>query len=531
MYICELLPLKTTKKIDTLSYFTSLDISVGDLTEINMNGQILSAIVIGVTNIKNSKTEIRNQDFKIKKVNKIIKTSYISSELLKEIYNLSTLLGTSMNNLFNTLLPINILEDIKFIKRTENTSNTFYIYPTQKEVKILEKENKKNKLEINISTPSLAFLCDEKINTVIINNQNSRHYYSTFKDIDTKKCIEYFCELLNIKVIYGKEEVNNIEINIQELRNKDTEKKVGLESVYLTKDNFEKINKYLKENKKIALYTQRLGNSTSISCDDCRSIQKCTSCEKPYTLRKEIKINGDTSNFLFCNTCKVKIELDNILKCTYCKSFRLSPIGIGINGLEEHIQKVFPENDIKIISEKNINTLKNIDLLIIISIDSLFSINEYNTDEQIFHLIHNLSNTLNTKNDSELIIQTRQDKKVFDKFLNQDSILDAEKFYNLEYKVREKNNLPPYSYIITYESELDISIPKFLEIYQNFKIKIKINVEKFVTKKRLVNIKYMNRYIYFINKKDWEENLELREKCFYNLYNLNLKINPQNILS
>ena len=67
MYICELLPLKTTKKIDTLSYFTSLDINVGDLAEINMNGQILSALVIGVTNIKNSKTEIRSQDFKIKK--------------------------------------------------------------------------------------------------------------------------------------------------------------------------------------------------------------------------------------------------------------------------------------------------------------------------------------------------------------------------------------------------------------------------------------------------------------------------------
>lgn len=555
MYICELLPLKTTKKIDTLSYFTSLDISVGDLTEINMNGQILSAIVIGVTNIKNSKTEIRNQDFKIKKVNKIIKTSYISSELLKEIYNLSTLLGTSMNNLFNTMLPAFILPLIIFEKRNENKlesknniENTFYISPTQKDVKeISKKYNTKNS-----STPSLSFLCEKNINTIIINKSNSKHYYSTFKDINTKVCIEYFCKLLNIEVEYLEEENNKININICELNKKgniDLEQKNianinQLESIYLTQENFNKIKLALSENKKIALYVQRLGNSTSISCEDCKSIQKCISCNRPYILKKDLE-----GNYLFCNLCRTKTELNNILKCTYCKSFRLLPLGIGLSGLEDHIKKVFTDNDddkykelkknLKIINEKDVATLKNIDLLIIISLDSLFSIPEYNIDENIFNLLLDLSNSC--KANSEYLIQTRQDKKVFDKFLSKVEskenpleerlILDSHKFYNLEYKVREKNNLPPYSYIITYESELDISIPKFLEIYQNFKIKIKINVEKFVTKKRLVNIKYMNRYIYFINKKDWEENLELREKCFYNLYNLNLKINPQSILS
>jgi hypothetical protein len=122
MQICELLPLKTTKKIESLGYFTMLNIKIGDLVEINMNGQILSAIVISVSNIKNSKTEIRNQDFKIKKVNKIIKERYVSSELLKEIYNLSTLLGTSMNNLFNTMLPISIIPEIIFDKRVGRAS-------------------------------------------------------------------------------------------------------------------------------------------------------------------------------------------------------------------------------------------------------------------------------------------------------------------------------------------------------------------------------------------------------------------------
>lgn len=539
MYICELLPLKTTKKIDTLSYFTSLTISIGDLVEINMNGQILKAIILNFKDIRQAKTEIRASDFKIKKITKVIKEKYISAELLEETHKLSTLLGTSINNLFNTMLPVNILEKINFLPRDKNNKEvyTHIICPTIKDVKRVEKEYKKNKIEVNISTPSLSFLCNEKINKVIINKNNSKHYYSTFKDIDTKKSIEYFCSILNIEVEYEKENTKDININIQNI---DENKK--LESIYFTKENFIKISRYLKAEKKIALYTPRLGNSTSVVCEDCKSIQKCNTCSKPYTLRKEIRQDGKSSNFLYCNMCKAKTELTNILKCSHCKSFRLLPLGIGLGGLEEHVKQVFAENDeekykelkkiIKIINEKDIYALKNIDLLIIVSIDALFSINEYSIDENIFQTLISLENSCDSK--SEFIIQTRLGSKTFDRFLNKKEeklVLDSEKFYKAELKIREKNNLPPYSYVLTFESELEMPAPKFLEGYNNYKIKLKTNVEKFVTKKRLSNIKYVNRYIYFINKNDWEENLELREKCFYNLYNYNLKVNPQNTLN
>ncbi len=550
MYICELLPLKTTKKIDTLSYFTSLQINVGDLVEINMNNQILNAIVLNYKDIRQAKTEIRASDFKIKKITKVLKEKYISGELLEESHKLSTLLGTSINNLFNTMLPISLLESIIFEKRVQkeegraklglledNNQNTHYISPTQKEVKVLEKEKKNNKIKINASTPSLSFLSNQNINKVIITKKNSKHYYSTFKNIDTKKCIEYFCNLLNIEVIYEEELSKNIEIKVTEI-NEETK----LESIYFTKDNFNKIKLYLKENKKIALYTPRLGNSTSIACEDCKSIQKCSTCTKPYTLKKELKQDGEVSNFLFCNMCKTKTELKNILKCSYCKSFRLLPLGIGLGGLEEHVKKIFAENDegkwgeikknIKIINEKDILTLKNIDLLILVSLDSLFSLTEYTIDENIFQTLLSLEKACGPE--AEIIIQTRLGKKTFERFLNKErggAVLDSVEFYKAEVKIRKKNNLPPYSYVLTFESELEMPIPKFLEKYNNYKIKLKTNTEKFVTKLKPVNIKYINRYIYFINKKEWEDDLELREKCFYNLYNFNLKVNPQNILS
>ena len=114
MLICELLPLKTTKKISTLTYFTSLAVSIGDLVEINMNGQILRALAITVSDIRTSKNEIKTQDFKIKKINKIISPSYAAPEFLIELYNIATLLGTTLNNIFNTLAPIDILNQIDF---------------------------------------------------------------------------------------------------------------------------------------------------------------------------------------------------------------------------------------------------------------------------------------------------------------------------------------------------------------------------------------------------------------------------------
>ena len=180
MLICELLPLKTTKKINSLTYYTSLSVSAGDLVEINMNSQVLSALVVTVADIRSSKSEVRSQDYKIKKISKIINKNYVSEEFLYELYNLATLLGTTLNNIFNTLAPVDILNDIDFVKRDLiSSSNTHHIFATNIELRKFKKENK----NISAGMPNFEFLkkveSEKVITKIIIHNESSKYYYSS----------------------------------------------------------------------------------------------------------------------------------------------------------------------------------------------------------------------------------------------------------------------------------------------------------------------------------------------------------------
>ena len=396
MYICELLPLKTTKKISSLTYFTSLDVSVGDLVSINMNGQMLQAIAITCSDIRNSKSEIKAQDFKIKKILKIIKKGYVSGELLSEIYNIASLLGVTTSNMFNTLCPINILPEINFEKRQDRTllrqgfagqakkEHIHIICPTNLEVRKIKKAIKgENNIIYTVSTPNLEFLKmrdgGEVVNRIIINNESSRYYYSIFKNIDVKKAIIHICKVLNIQISYDdtlpsleryvaeefeekrnredKERSKETETELEHFSKKteDKEKKEieiikMTDNIYLC-DRLEKnilkiLNSPKTENKKILLFAMRRGAHTQSVCRDCSTVVRCKKCDKPYTLHIEKDSSSDQqeARYHVCHSCHDKIRLESLLRCENCNSWRIDTLGIGTQGVERYLRELLDKN-------------------------------------------------------------------------------------------------------------------------------------------------------------------------------------------
>jgi primosomal protein N' len=145
-------------------------------------------------------------------------------------------------------------------------------------------------------------------------------------------------------------------------------------------------------------------------------------------------------------------------------------------------------------------------------------VNEYNIDEKVFYMLQNMKNILNEN--GEHILQTRIKNKLLE------NINTPDYFYKIELENRKINKLPPYSYILTFESENDINIPEFLKSFTNYKIRLKVKENKF--KNKIINV---YRYIIIIDKSVWEIDNILREKCFLNLYNLNYKVNPENVFN
>lgn len=613
MFICELIPLKTVKTIQTLTYYSMGLINVGALVEIDMHGQKLEAIVIHNYEALDAKLILKNKDFALKKIKTIINPSYISSTLLIELRNIALNNLTTINNLLNTLIKLEDLHSINLNQINTERSNT-------KQKEKLEKENNKHikhkyisnlefnnliltqedfiltstemdkikakqlnhNIKKNIDTVSLKFLVSGNVKNIFIYNSNNRNYYSNFKEVNTKNIITEIAQLFDINVYYVSDHLSLSDFKTKkemyEIKfNKNDNKEFTLlhmkenPNPYLNDSLLNLIKNNINENKKILIYTNRVGLYTSSVCADCGTKISCPNCEQRNIKSNLIlKKNKQNINFYSCNKCltsydlpnfdnskeAIQDEYHNLIKCSNCNSWRIETLGIGLEGLDQFVEGLFPDKALLLDSNTHntpnkINTLiknnldKNIficnefgltllpeeffDTVIISSIDSLFNIPEFNIDEEIFYLTRNILSK--SKIASRNFLQTRLNIKYINLFLKNDENTMME-FYKNELSKREQNNLSPYFEVVTFDlpdnSQTNLwTPPNFLSSYNNIKIKLKV---RNIFKPKI--IENIIRFIYFIPTNDWntpEKSDNMKEFLVTNFTQFNLKLNPSKI--
>ncbi len=378
MYVCELIPLKTSKKIEFLTYYSTIKISSGDLVLINMHGQKLNAVVFEVNQLRESKLDIKNKNFKIKKIGSIITHNYINKNLLPSLYNISTYLGTSINNILSTLISLENLHNIRFEKRNKNSSkinfmfmyefrletlneSNYLIAPTRLLVNKFNKDYQKiaRDKKIICSTPSFDFLINPNINHVYIMNECSNYYYRMWKGLDAKLALTLVCDLLHIDITFvdsypslstysklGESDKSNI---INQVKNTNT-KKINIikmndennkaDNPYIHQDLKIKLREALKENMKIIIYNLSKGYASHSICNDCNNYVSCDMCHSPYKLTQIIKKEGDVESvtrYHECSKCNLKIELDKIILCNICSSYNINTLGIGTESVQSYL--------------------------------------------------------------------------------------------------------------------------------------------------------------------------------------------------
>jgi primosomal protein N' (replication factor Y) len=176
-----------------------------------------------------------------------------------------------------------------------------------------------------------------------------------------------------------------------------------------------------------------------------------------------------------CNHCGERREADEL--CEYCKGWRLNPLGIGVDRVAEEIAEQFPKSQIFLMDKEHVTTHKQavkvrdqfyatpgsimigtemaltylnekIDNTAVVSLDSYFSIPDYQINEKIFHILLEMRNLTKTV----FYVQTRQaDTKIFD-YATRGNLMD---FYRDEINDRKEVGYPPFAtYIkITLEGE------------------------------------------------------------------------------
>ncbi|MDE1875096.1 MAG: hypothetical protein KGH68_03460, partial [Patescibacteria group bacterium] len=237
-------------------------------------------------------------------------------------------------------------------------------------------------------------------------------------------------------------------------------------------DLYALIKKARAENGNIFIFAGRKGLAPQTVCSDCESVLTCERCSAPLVLHEK-KGRPEAERFFLCNRCGFKA--DAFTKCRTCGSWRLKPLGIGSERIEEELMKALPgygvaDATIARLDRASAPTPKRaadiierwysspgsiligtelalayldrpVDACAVGTLDALFSIPDFRINERIFSIILKLRSVAS----KDFLLQTRNPEAPVLSQGVKGNIID---FYREEIESRERFAFPPFSTFI-----------------------------------------------------------------------------------
>ena len=282
------------------------------------------------------------------------------------------------------------------------------------------------------------------------------------------------------KVKNGEYELKNIEARPEfdtEIVDLAQEIKTGNWSV-VSKKLKEEILTYLKNGKKILLFSPRRGYAGIMICGNCGSSVRCPQCDVAMRTHRSVEM------ILVCHHCGISKPMPK--NCPVCGNYNLKTAGpAGTQKIYDEVKSVLANAGVKakvlaldtdivknkteeeeIISEMlkpepavliatqmvfSHRFYLSFNLITMINLDALINMPDFRSEENLFYQIEKLINFLpaealaKTGEPKKLIIQTYNPEN---KLLEKAALGNYEEFYEAELKLREMLNYPPFYKLI-----------------------------------------------------------------------------------
>jgi primosomal protein N' (replication factor Y) len=272
---------------------------------------------------------------------------------------------------------------------------------------------------------------------------------------------KYFLE---VELNTGEERENLLKKTIIDMTREKSKKKIISYTLQ------QAISRSLKNQRQVVLFLNKRGFSSFMICSQCGHIPKCSDCNTSLSYHLDIQKRTQ----LICHNCGKKAKVMDV--CAQCGSKEIRPLGMGTQKLESEIKKMFIRAEIsrldrdslikdddyrQILEEFNqgntdilIGTqmvlkgvaFNHVDLIGIISADTLLNLPDYRSGEKTFQLLNEvISSFREISFPKEVIIQT---------FNPTDHCIVALKdqddnyFYQKEIELRKELDYPPFTHII-----------------------------------------------------------------------------------
>lgn len=354
-------------------------------------------------------------------------------------------------------------------------------------------------VKIIIGSRSAIFLPFKNLKLIIIDEEHDKSYQQTnYPFYHTKDLCLIWGKILNIPIVFATAtpslesyyEVKQNNYQLVRLHNRyNTNKLPQIEVHKINQDclfNKEvkcQIINALNNNEQVMIYFNRRGFAPIVYCKLCFSRMVCEICKMPLVFHKR-------KNGLLCHDCKKLKPLD---LCDKCQEPSLTLHGLGIEKLQEIINKEFNTNksiilssdyidnsseiekicekinneDIQIIIGTQLVTkghnFKKISLVVVLNMDFM-CLDLYFREHLFQNLIQLAGRSGRGTTDGKLLIQTSKPNHWFlEPIINQ----NYEKFLEEELNNRKISKFPPFFTIFKiFHNKIDI-FSKFGNIYNH----------------------------------------------------------------
>ncbi len=548
MFVITVLPIKNGFG-EAISYFSAREVVAGSLVLVPLRKSEILALVLNSESAEIQKAELRSSNFSLRKIGKIKSKPFLSSQWMNAMKRFAEYFAISEGEAVATLIPKIALENItsqkinspedahqgevtffqgdseerislyKRVIREEfaKKRSVFLCLSTREEIERARKsyslgiekyafifradmtkrefvKNIRTMSKIShpvliIGTPNFLFLPMRDLGMIILDNENSDSW-KTFNRpfVDLRKFVAFFAEESGFKLLSGDlvlsvETLNTQEQNDLSFHNLTLTKMkvVEMKKEIISKELLDLIAEAREKNKGIFIYATRRGLSSTTVCRDCGETVICNNCSSPVVLYKK-----ESRNIFKCHQCGEERSAQEV--CKNCGSWRLLPLGVGVEKVAEEVRKAFPQIEIteinseaghpkapfgKIIigTEMALNYLHSqIDFSAIASIDSLFAIPNFRIREKIFRLLMQIRSITNEK----FFVQVRNTELETVNLALSGNILD---FYKREIVERKELDYPPFSVFIKITSRgtrlfVEKEMAKLVDLLKNKNLEI-----------------------------------------------------------
>ena len=334
-------------------------------------------------------------------------------------------------------------------------------------------------------------ICDEEHDSSY-KQEDGPKYHARDMSIYKAKCNNAICILVSASAsLESLFNVNQKKIKIYRLENQYHSTELPEISIidmralkpssksWITKIIYDTTIKVLKNQGQVLFFLNRRGYAPTKICTNCHAAVQCQNCAVNLVYHKQI-------DRLICHHCSSFYEPQQI--CKMCSSEKFVSIGIGLERLQEEVERLFPGYKSQIFSSDTLKSKKNkknlinnifsnethiligsqiigksfhfpnLKLVNIIDGDSSLFSPDFRAMEKTYQLLQQVAGRSGREGKrGKVLIQTYNPQhSIFQSIKKQ----NREEFVSMELLRRQQNKLPPYSKIAL----LQFIHPDFLEL-------------------------------------------------------------------